>query len=53
MNGFDPGRLGDERDTPSGKRTVRDMLVHAVAHASEHAGQAELTRDLYRARTAG
>ena len=53
LNGFDPGRLGDERDTPSGKRTVRDMLAHAVAHASEHAGQAELTRDLYRARTAG
>ena len=53
LNGFDPGRLGDERDTPSGKRTVRDMLVHAVAHASEHAGQAELTRDLYRARISG
>jgi uncharacterized damage-inducible protein DinB len=50
LNGFDPARLGDERDTPSGKRTARDMLVHAVAHASEHAGQAELTRDLYRAR---
>jgi uncharacterized damage-inducible protein DinB len=51
LNGFDPARLGDERDTPSGKRTARDMLVHAVAHASEHAGQAELTRDLYRARS--
>lgn len=53
LNGFDPARLGDERDTPSGKRTAREMLVHAVAHASEHAGQAELTRDLCRARTSG
>ncbi|TMF81596.1 MAG: DinB family protein [Chloroflexi bacterium] len=47
LEGFDPALLGDERDTPSGKRTARDLLVHAVAHASEHAGQAELTRDLY------
>lgn len=39
--------LHDERDTPSGKRTVSQLLVHAVAHAAEHAGQAELTRDLY------
>jgi|SRR6267378_549701 len=50
LGGFDPARMGDERDTPSGKRTPRDLLVHAVAHASEHAGQAELTRDLYIAR---
>jgi hypothetical protein len=47
LNGLDPASLGDERETPFGKRIVRDLLVHAVAHASEHAGQAELTRDLY------
>ncbi len=47
LEGFDPARLADERETPLGKRTGRDMLIHAVAHASEHAGQAELTRDLY------
>jgi uncharacterized damage-inducible protein DinB len=47
LSGLDPARLGDERETPSGKRTGRDLLVHAVAHAAEHAGQAELTRDLY------
>lgn len=47
LEGFDPARLADERETPLGKRTARDMLIHAVAHASEHAGQAELTRDLY------
>ena len=53
LNGFDPARLGDARESPFGERTVRDWLVHAVAHASEHAGQAELTRDLWRARTSG
>lgn len=48
LDGLDRARLDDERDTPSGKRTARDDLVHAVAHAAEHAGQAELTRDLWR-----
>ncbi len=43
-------RLDEERDTPVGKRPMRDWLIHAVAHAAEHAGQAELTRDLWRAR---
>jgi uncharacterized damage-inducible protein DinB len=52
LDGLDPARLDDERDTPSGKRSARDQLVHAVAHAAEHAGQAELTRDLWLARTA-
>jgi hypothetical protein len=28
---------------------MRSWLIHAIAHASEHAGQAELTRDLYNA----
>lgn len=47
---FDPLRLDEVRDTPVGKRPMRAWLFHAVAHAAEHAGQAELTRDLWRAR---
>ncbi len=46
----DVARLDEERDTPVGKRPMRAWLIHAVAHAAEHAGQAELTRDLWRAR---
>ncbi len=53
LRDFDPARVGEERDTPAGKRTPRDMLIHAVAHAAEHAGQAELTRDLWLARATG
>lgn len=45
------GRLGEERESSFGKWpgtwTVRDTLVHAIAHTAEHAGHAELTRDLY------
>ena len=45
------GRLGDERepsfDNWPGMWTVRDTLVHSIAHTAEHAGHAELTRDLY------
>jgi hypothetical protein len=47
MTGVDPASLGGERETPFGQRTVRDLLLHAVAHAPEHAARAELTRDLY------
>jgi uncharacterized damage-inducible protein DinB len=50
LESFDPARLGDEREAGSGTWTVRDALIHAIAHAAEHAGQAELTRDLWRAR---
>lgn len=50
------GRLGEERekstDTWPGSWTVRDTLVHSIAHTAEHAGHAELTRDLLRARSA-
>jgi uncharacterized damage-inducible protein DinB len=46
---LDPARLEALRDTPDGKRPVGDSLVLAVAHAAEHAGQMELTRDLWRA----
>ena len=45
-----PTTLDEERDTPVGKRPMRSWLIHAIAHAAEHAGQAELTRDLYIAR---
>jgi uncharacterized damage-inducible protein DinB len=48
------GHLDDERESPfrrwPARWTVRDALVHAVAHTAEHAGQAQLTRDLWRAR---
>ena len=49
-----PGRLDDEVPKPSRLRTMHGVLVHAIAHAAEHAGQAELTRDLIKERdTAG
>ena len=33
----------------AGAKTSRDFLLQAIAHAAEHAGHAELTRDLVRA----
>ena len=50
LDAIDPAFLDEERDTPVGKRQMRSWLIHAIAHASEHAGQAELTRDLYNAK---
>jgi len=52
------GRLDEEREPPfrrwPGTRgTVRDRLVHSISHTAEHAGQAQLTRDLAKARAAG
>ena len=51
------GRLGEERESSFGKWpatwTVRDTLVNSIAHTAEHAGHAELTRDLYVARRGG
>ena len=47
LGSFDPRRLDDPR--PGDEHIARDWLVHAIAHAAEHAGQAELTRDLFRA----
>jgi hypothetical protein len=45
------GRLGEERESSLGKWprtwTVRDTLVNSIAHTAEHAGHAQLTRDLY------
>jgi hypothetical protein len=51
LRGIDTALLDEERDTPVGKRPMRSWLVHAVAHAADHAGQAELTRDLWLARS--
>jgi hypothetical protein len=45
-----PGRLDDAVPKPSRIRTIHVVLVHAIAHAAEHAGQAELTRDLIKER---
>jgi hypothetical protein len=46
------GRLEEQREAsfrtwPAARSTVRDSLVHAIAHTAEHVGQAQLTRDLY------
>jgi hypothetical protein len=50
LDNLPPGRLDDELPPPSRIRTVHALLVHAIAHAAEHAGQAELTRDLIKGR---
>lgn len=43
-----PDILSREYDHPRrGRVTGRELLLNAVAHAAEHAGQTELTRDLY------
>ena len=47
-----PGRLDDAVPKPSRTGTIHGVLVHAIAHAAEHAGQAELTRDLIKERDA-
>ena len=46
LDDLPPGRLDDDLVGPVSTRSVHSMIVHAIAHASEHAGQAELTRDL-------
>jgi|SRR6185503_12178659 len=48
------GRLDEERDPPfqkwpGSRTTVRDRLIHSLAHTVEHVGHAQLTRDLYNA----
>ena len=45
-----PGRLDEDLPGPVSTRSVQAMIVHSIAHAAEHAGQAELTRDLAKAR---
>jgi hypothetical protein len=46
LDNLPPGRLDDDLVGPASTSSVQAMIVHAIAHASEHAGQAELTRDL-------
>lgn len=48
LDDLTPERLDAELPQPSQIRTIHGLLIHAIAHASEHAGQAELTRDLVR-----
>jgi hypothetical protein len=52
LDNLPPGRLDDDLVGPVSTRSVQAMIVHAIAHAAEHAGQAELTRDLVRERDA-
>jgi len=46
LDSLPPCRLDDDLPGPAPTRSVQAMIVHAIAHAAEHAGQAELTRDL-------
>lgn len=42
--------LDQEYDHPRrGRTTGRELLLNAATHAAEHAGHAEMTRDLFRA----
>jgi hypothetical protein len=52
LDGLPPGRLDDDLPGPVSTRSVNAMIVHVIAHAAEHAGQAELTRDLLTERDA-
>ena len=50
LDDLPPGRLDEDVVGPVSTSSVQAMLVHAIAHAAEHAGQAELTRDLIKER---
>jgi hypothetical protein len=50
LDNLPPGRLDEDLPGPASTRSVHAMIVHSIAHASEHAGQAELTRDLLKER---
>jgi hypothetical protein len=50
LDNLPPGRLDDDLPGPVSTSSVNAMIVHVIAHASEHAGQAELTRDLLKQR---
>ena len=52
LNNLPPGRLDEDLVGPVSTSSVNAMLVHAIAHAAEHAGQAELMRDLIKQRDA-
>ena len=46
LDNLAPGRLDEDLVGPVSTSSVHAMVVHSIAHAAEHAGQAELTRDL-------
>ena len=49
-----PTEMDRERDDPNrGIITGRELLLFVARHAAEHYGQAQLTRDLLRARSSG
>ena len=50
LDNLPPGRLDHDLVGPVSTGSVHAMIVHAIAHASEDAGQAELTRDLLKRR---
>lgn len=50
LDNLPPGRLDDDVPGPVSVRSVQSIIVHVIAHAAEHAGQAELTRDLIQER---
>ena len=50
LDNLPPGRLDDDVPGPVSVRSVQAIIIHVIAHAAEHAGQAELTRDLARGR---
>jgi hypothetical protein len=50
LDNLPPGRLDEDLVGPVSTSSVQAMIVHSIAHASEHAGQAELTRDLLKER---
>jgi hypothetical protein len=50
LDDLPPGRLDEDVPGPV-TRSVHATIVHAIAHAAEHAGQAELTRDMIEARS--
>jgi len=52
LDNLPPGRLDEDLVGPVSTSSVQAMIVHAIAHAAEHAGQAELTRDLIEERDA-
>ncbi|MGH2491422.1 MAG: DinB family protein [Candidatus Limnocylindria bacterium] len=52
LDSLPPGRLDDDLKGPVSTSSVQAMIVHSIAHAGEHAGQAELTRDLVKERDA-
>ena len=46
LDALDASELEQERPTPGGSSTGREVLLWTVTHASQHHGAAQLTRDL-------